>query len=243
VVARDNPSLLIDVARSAVAELRGRDLYGLRVSLDSSLQNDLGLDSLARVELLHRVEQAFRVRLQDDAFASAATLRDLLFAVENAGARSADAQPGPVGAPPAETAEPAPESAATLLDVLRWHVERHPSAAGLTLLAPDGERSITYADLWNRAAATCGALQTRGVVPGESIALMLPTGADYFTAFMGVLFRGCVPVPIYPPAHATQLEEHIRRHAKLLTNARPGSGRFTWAGSWPRSSPARRRSR
>lgn len=219
-LASDNPSLLIDVARSAVADLRGGDLYGLRVSLDSSLQNDLGLDSLARVELLHRIEQAFKVRLHDDAFASAVTLRDLLVAVENAGPQPADAQAVVGGAHRVETAEPAPESAATLLDVLRWHVDRHPAATGLTLLAPDGERSITYAELANGAAAVCGALQARGIVPGESIALMLPTGADYFTAFMGVLFCGCVPVPIYPPAHATQLEEHIRRHAKLLTNAR-----------------------
>jgi acyl carrier protein len=40
----------------------------------SGWQNDLGLDSLARVELLHRVEEAFQVRLLKDTFASAATV-------------------------------------------------------------------------------------------------------------------------------------------------------------------------
>ena len=215
----NNPSLLLDVARSAVADLRGGDLYGLRLSLDSSLQNDLGLDSLARVELLHRVEQAFKVRLRDETFESAATLRDLLVAVENAGTRQAVAQIA-AGSREVGTAEPAPETATTLIEVLRWHVERHPSAAGLTVVELGGERAITYAELWDGAAALCGALQSRGIVPGDAIALMLPTGTDYFTAFMGVLLCGGVPVPIYPPAQAAQLEEHIRRHAKLLTNAR-----------------------
>jgi hypothetical protein len=42
------PSRLMGVAQSAVADLRGGDLYGLKVSLDSTLQNDLGLDSRKR---------------------------------------------------------------------------------------------------------------------------------------------------------------------------------------------------
>ncbi len=215
----NNPSLLLDLARSAVTDLRGGDLYGLRVSLDSSLQNDLGLDSLARVELLHRVEQAFKVRLRDETFESAATLRDLLVAVESAGTPQAVVQTA-AGAREVGAAEPAPETATTLIEVLRWHVDRHPSVAGLTVVELRGERAITYAELWDGAAALCGALQSRGIVPGDAIALMLPTGADYFTAFMGVLLCGAVPVPIYPPAQAAQLEEHLRRHAKLLTNAR-----------------------
>lgn len=90
------------------------------------------------------------------------------------------------------------------------------------MITADGERPITHATLWQTALAVCGALQARGVVAGEAIALMLPTGAEYFTAFMGVLLCGCVPVPIYPPAEAGQLEEHVRRHAKLLSNARVG---------------------
>ncbi len=76
-LSTDKPSRLIDVARSAVADLRGGDLYGLRLSLDS----------LARGELLHRIEEAFKVRLPDETFASAATLRDRLATIEPAGRR------------------------------------------------------------------------------------------------------------------------------------------------------------
>ena len=219
-LSTDNPSRLIDVARSAVADLRGGDLYGLRVSLDSTLQRDLGLDSLARVELLHRTEEAFKIRLPDEAFASAATLRDLLAAIERAGPQATSVLAATAEIRGAISTESAPDTAATLIEVLRWHVERRPSAAGITLLGVGGEQPITHEKLWETALALCGALQSRGIVAGEAIALMLPTGAEYFTAFIGVLLCGCVPVPIYPPAEAAQLEEHIRRYAKLLANAR-----------------------
>ncbi len=217
-LSTDNPSRLIGVARSAIAELRGGDLYGLKVSLDSTLQSDLGLDSLARVELLHRVEEAFQVQLPDEAFAAAATLRDLLAAIERAGPQMASSQGARTETLAATRTEPAPVTATTLIDVLQWHVERH--SPGITVVSADGESPITHAMLWETALALCGALQARGIISGETVALMLPTGADYFTAFIGVLLCGCVPVPIYPPAEPAQLEEHVRRHAKLLRNAR-----------------------
>ena len=48
---------------------------------------------------------------------------------------------------------------------------------------------------------------------------MLPTGREYFTAFMGTLMAGGVAVPIYPPARPSGLEEHLRRQAAILGNA------------------------
>jgi acyl carrier protein len=217
---RSIPSRLIGVAQSAVADLRGGDPYGLKVSLDSTLQNDLGLDSLARVELLHRVEEAFHIRLPDDTFVSAATLRDLLSAVERTGlAPTASADRAATERLPVTPTEQRPDTATTLIEVLRWHAERHPATATITVVSADVKQPITYAALWQSALAVCGALQKPGIVAGDAVALMLPTGAEYFTAFMGVLLCGCVPVPIHPPAEAAQLEEHIRRHAKLLTNA------------------------
>ncbi len=219
IVGGSAASRLMGVAQSAVADLRGGNLYGMKLSLDSTLQNDLGLDSLARVELLHRVEESFQIRLPDDTFASAVTLRDLLTVVERAGKEAISGERGAKDTAPVMPIQQAPDSSTTLIEVLQWHVERHPSVTAITIISADGEQPITYAALWQTALALCGALQARGIVAGEAIALMLPTGAEYFTAFFGVLLCGCVPVPIYPPAEAAQLEEHIRRHAKLLANA------------------------
>jgi acyl-CoA synthetase (AMP-forming)/AMP-acid ligase II len=58
-----------------------------------------------------------------------------------------------------------------------------------------------------------------GLEPGERVAIMLPTGFEFFTAFFGVLYAGGVPVPIYPPARPSQLEEHLNRQAGILRNA------------------------
>ena len=211
---------LMSVAQSAVADLRGGDLYGLKLSLDSSLQNDLGLDSLARVELLHRIEETFQIRLPDSTFASALTLRDLLSAVERAGAGPTSAAEGGLRDKlPVTTIQEVPDAATTLTEALQWHVEKHPSNVAITVISADGKEPITYAALWQMALAVCGALQTRGVVAGDAIALMLPTGPEYLRHSWACFLRLRLPVPIYPPAEATQLEEHIRRYAKLLTNA------------------------
>jgi 1-acyl-sn-glycerol-3-phosphate acyltransferase len=47
---------------------------------------------------------------------------------------------------------------------------------------------------------------------------MLPTGSDYFFAFFGILLAGGVPVPLYPPLRASQLQDHLRRQAGILAN-------------------------
>jgi acyl carrier protein len=215
----DELSLLIEVTRATVAELRGHDSSALPISAGSSIQSDLGLDSLARVELLHRVEVAFGVQLPDATFESAVTLGDLLQTIERAGPRRIVPLHRTVTQGVVVSTEPAPQIATTLIDVLRWHAERHPSAVGQIIVHEDGEHPLTYEQLWQGARAVAGGLEARDIVPGEAVALMLPTSSDYFIAFMGVLLCGCVPVPIYPPGSAAQLEEHVRRQARILDNA------------------------
>src|SRR5258706_1674107 len=56
------------------------------ISLDSSLEKDLGLDSLARVELVLRLEREFSTSLPEQALATSETPRDLLrFLLSSAG--------------------------------------------------------------------------------------------------------------------------------------------------------------
>ena len=53
---------------------------------------------------------------------------------------------------------------------------------------------------------------------GQAVAIMLPTCIEYFHCFVGVMLAGGIPVPIYPPARLSQMEDHIRRHARILAN-------------------------
>jgi acyl-CoA synthetase (AMP-forming)/AMP-acid ligase II len=64
------------------------------------------------------------------------------------------------------------------------------------------------------------ALQKLELEPAEPVAIMLPSGTDYFFSFFGILMAGGIPVPIYPPARPSQIEDHIRRHARILDNCR-----------------------
>ena len=57
-------------------------------------------------------------------------------------------------------------------------------------------------------------------MPGDTVAIMLPTSREYFVTFAGVVLAGAVPVPIYPPARPSQLADHLRRHTGILANAR-----------------------
>ena len=111
-------------------------------------------------------------------------------------------------------------SAVTLNEALEQFAHEHPDTVHLTVLQEDGHvRSITYSELYDGARAVAAALVSRGIRPQDTVALMLPTGQDFFFSFMGILFAGAVPVPIYPPAGAARLEEYAERQSRILRNA------------------------
>jgi len=214
---------LLDLVRQLAVELHPRRQRTLRVALDSVLDRDLGFDSLSRVELLRRIEGAFAVSLPEQVLASADTPRDLLRAVS---AAHATGRPGALAkvkkkvAAPGE-AEGAPRAAETLLEALDWHVLAHPQRAHVYLYGETDEpEEISYAALLDGAQRIAAGLREQALQPGQNVAIMLPTGRDYLYSFFGVLLAGGVPVPIYPPVRPSQLEDHLRRHAGILGNAR-----------------------
>ncbi|MEA3332593.1 MAG: acyl carrier protein [Pseudomonadota bacterium] len=70
--------LLLAVVRQLTEELNVGKGYTLTITLDSLLDRDLGLDSLARVELLTRIERRFAVKLSENDLARSQSPRDLL---------------------------------------------------------------------------------------------------------------------------------------------------------------------
>jgi 1-acyl-sn-glycerol-3-phosphate acyltransferase len=185
--------------------------------LESSLERELGISSLERVELLLRLEQAFHIRLSDAVMAEAVTLADLVTAVLQAGPRVAE--PLPSRREPQVHATAAPSSAATLVDVLYWHAERTPDRAHIHLLEDHKETPIRYGELLTASQRVCSGLRALGVGRGHTVAIMLRTEAAFFPAFFGTLMAGAVPVPIYPPFRPDQIEEYARRQRGILRNA------------------------
>ncbi len=211
---------VIALVSALVHELHPQRIKFIDVGLASRIERDLGIDSLARTELILRIERAFRVRLPAQTIGEAETIHDLVRALEQAGPalrRAALETPSA----PALPSVPAASEARTLIEVLEWHAARHPDRLHLTVLQDEATvlGRLTYTELATRARAVARGLLAGDVTPGDRVALMLPTSIDYFIAFFGILYAGAVPVPIYPPMRLSQIEDHLLRQIGILRNA------------------------
>jgi acyl-CoA synthetase (AMP-forming)/AMP-acid ligase II len=81
----------------------------------------------------------------------------------------------------------------SLVEMLRASVERDPQA---TAVAEVGGETLTYQDLWDRAARVSGGLSERGLNRGDRVAIRLGNGLDWVLAFWGAQLAGLVAVPV-----------------------------------------------
>jgi 1-acyl-sn-glycerol-3-phosphate acyltransferase len=192
----------------------------------------LGLGSLERVELLLRLDSAFRIHLPENVVAQAETVADLVEAVrcqpasENATPSSAWEAPSPgfdTSRIPARTRESLREEIAgaeTLTEIFRIRGRADAATAHIHLYEESGKiRTITCGELFARASAVAAELAKRGIEPGHTVAIMLPTSAEFFFTFAGIMLAGAIPVPIYPPFRADRIAEYAARQERILRNA------------------------
>lgn len=219
--------LNVDLAAQRVLDLVGlvaRDLHRGHAALppprlDSSLERELALDSLARVELGQRIEREFSRAVPETALFEAETPRDLLRAVLKAQGGAPIKLSVTTLAAGDGAAVALPLQARTLVEMLAWQVEHHGERVHVQFYDDyTAGATITYRELWDGAAALAAGLQAHALEPGARVALMLPTGRDYFLAFYAVVLAGGVPVPIYPPVRRAQIEDHLRRQSRILGN-------------------------
>ena len=207
---------VLDVVTELVTELRGGAPSA--VARGDSLEADLGISSLERVELLIRLERAFGVRLGDAAMAGAETPADLAAAIAAADDAPDERRPERRAAAGAGVASAA--NARTVVEALAWHVERAPERTHIHLREENGDETpLTYGWLWREAQAVAGGLAARGLGRGETVAIMLRTERRFFPTFIGTLMAGCVPVPLYPPFRLDRIEEYVHRQVAILHNA------------------------
>src|SRR5436309_9269403 len=212
-----DPNRLLAVVAQVAREARPH--VDAHVTLDSSLERELGLDSLARVELVLRVEREFGASLPEQALASSETPRDLLrFLLASAGQAPKAADRTLASLVQAEGVRP-PDAARTLTEALEYHAQRQPERLTVHLYEEGNEKSLTYRALWDGALLYAARLAEAGVTPGQSVAIMLPTCREYLFCFYGVLLAGGIPVPLYPPARLATIEDHMTRHIGILKSA------------------------
>jgi acyl-CoA synthetase (AMP-forming)/AMP-acid ligase II len=135
----------------------------------------------------------------------------------------------------------------TLNDYLE-RAGQHPDGGLRFLDRAERERWLGWAELRERAQEVRGGLQALGVRRGDRVALVFPTGPEFFAAFFGTLLAGAVPAPLYPPVRLGRLGEYLRRTARMPScRARPARrspssrpiSRWSSSPPAPRSIPSR----
>lgn len=221
-----------DATRDAAAEYQERVLDVLRdlarqlggarrahaVTPGASIERDLGLGSLERVELVAALEERFG-RPLDDRFLLLDTATDIaraLVAIETGRAARSVGRAAPLPAAPVF----APEDSTTIHGALWQRALDDRDRPHVYLRDDDGrEEEITYGRLWDEAAAVAGGLIDRGIQRGDTVALMLPTSFDFLRSFHGILIAGAVPVPLYPPVRLDRFEEYAVKQTGILNSA------------------------
>ncbi len=58
------------------------------------------------------------------------------------------------------------------------------------------ESTVTFGELWDRALALLGSLQSRGMEPGDELVIFSKSNENFVVAFWAALLGGIVPVPV-----------------------------------------------
>jgi len=85
-------------------------------------------------------------------------------------------------------------------------IEGHPGAA---VALRYGGRELTYGEVRAQAGAMRRHVGENRIVPGERVALLLPTSPAFVVAYFGILGSGAVAVPLNPASPLAELEREL----------------------------------
>ncbi|NUP60326.1 MAG: long-chain fatty acid--CoA ligase [Pseudarthrobacter sp.] len=102
--------------------------------------------------------------------------------------------------------------------VLAESAHRAPDSIALVV----GADEVSYGDLWDQTRSYAGALRTRGVGPGDAVAVLIPNVPDFARVYYAILSLGAVVVPIHALLKAREIEYVLQDSgARLLVCAAP----------------------
>ena len=209
--------MLVEIVAGLLRDL-GKPELAAAVTLTSSFEDDLCLGSLDLLELIVRCESRFETQLPDEVAEEAETLSGWVDAILEGGWAN-QARTAYRISPPRTDALGEPVSAATIADVLVQHAEADPGRIQIHLLEKDSGQGITYGRLYDEASAVAAGLAAQGLNRNDTVAIMLPSHADFFFAFFGVMLAGGIPVPVYPPTRPDRIEDYVRHQIVVLRRA------------------------
>ena len=155
---------LLCVIGELAKELQGTAFEAGTVTLTTHFESELGFDSLARAELLSRIEQMFGVQLPVDVFARADCANDLLRALCSNEQQQARPGAAPVKVDPAAQSDArvghTPVAASTLCEALQWYAAHDGERMHLILVDDSlAETRVSYGELHREALEIAGGLR------------------------------------------------------------------------------------
>src|SRR5215207_2649736 len=111
----------------------------------------------------------------------------------------------------------------TFVDILRKHSRTTGGKAVFRFLRAtnEGEQTITFSDLHERALSVGALLAGSGAGGGSRVLLLYPHGLDFVAALFGCLYGGAVAVPAVTPQ---RLSRTSLRLLSIIRDARPRIG-------------------
>jgi acyl-CoA synthetase (AMP-forming)/AMP-acid ligase II len=112
-------------------------------------------------------------------------------------------------------------SGETLVDCL-WKRAERPDQLALRLESLDQDlEEVTAGRLLEVATTGVHGLRAHGLLPGDRVFLVLPTGLDFVFLLWAALRGGATPVPAYPPASLEQLPTFSAGLLRMIKAATP----------------------
>ena len=83
-------------------------------------------------------------------------------------------------------------------------------------ISKERDTFFPYTEVLRRARMAAGNLQAAGLRPGDRVAVILPTGIEFFDSFLGTQLAGGIPTALYPPFRLGKLDEYFTRLRRML---------------------------
>ena len=106
----------------------------------------------------------------------------------------------------------------TITGALERAAHRYP-AHGYTFCDEKGDQFLSFPEMFATTARYGAALRRQGLKRGDRVALVLPDTIEFVCCFLGCLYAGLVPVPMYPPLRAGRLGDYLEHARHILRRA------------------------
>src|SRR5262245_49039097 len=94
--------------------------------------------------------------------------------------------------------------------------------AGFTFVGADGtEEFYSWDRVRTEARNRAAHFRAQGLKKGDRLAVVMPDGIDFVPTFLGAVYAGIIPVPLYPPLSLGKLDSYVEALVAIMNRAEP----------------------